>query len=235
MTQHPVYLGTQQWTNDCAVIIIKQSPGRREEYLTAASQGKGSRAEDAVLRKSPQQMIMDVKVKWRTSPWTLSPARSLSHEVVWGTLLSSTLEPLLGNLNSALQVQTSEWKGAKKQCVAIVVSSLTVNQLLYSERHLWVPFTYIKKRKLNDHGTWSSMRPSKYVLGTSNSELRTWTESQDNTPILNIFAVGIVELILPCWNSWLFPYGASQNISALFLLGTPLHCEETNSWISLHF
>lgn len=34
--QYPVYLGTQQWTNDCAIIIIKQSPGRREEYLTAA-------------------------------------------------------------------------------------------------------------------------------------------------------------------------------------------------------
>ena len=53
-------------------------------------------------------MIMDVKVKQRTSPWTLSPSRDLSREVVLGTLPSSTLEPPLGNLNPTLQVKTTQ-------------------------------------------------------------------------------------------------------------------------------
>lgn len=185
---------------------------------------KGNRPKDAVLCGCSAKEITSLPEPsgngwlWMSksnNKWVYEPWHPLEILAMKSFVVPCSQEPrshLQGICSLTLRVQITIWKGAKKQCVGIVVLSKTINLFLYTGIHLWVPFTYIKKRKLHDHRTWNWMRPSKYAIGTSNPELRTWTKSQDNSPQFKTsFLLGL--LGLPSWNSWIFPYGTSQNIS----------------------
>lgn len=171
--------------------------------------------------------------KWVYEPW--HPLEILAMKSFVVPCSQEPRSHLQGICSLTLRVQITIWKGAKKQCVGIVVLSKTINLFLYIGIHLWVPFTYIKKRKLHDHRAWNWMRPSKYAIGTSNPELRTWTKSQDNSPQFKTsFLLGLLGLVCLTETPGSSPMVLHRIYPILVLLSTPLQCEETNGWITLH-